>query len=615
MRETVRLLGRVVDSLRCSLPQLVGFELLVSLIAWAVMIPLSTWLSTRLIASTGHVAVANKEIVSFVLGPIGILTLLVLLITELAGRLSRLAGPMLIDASVEAGRGLRAFDALVRVARLLPRLLWLGLLMVGRFLLIAGPIAAIAGFVASRLLSERDIYYYLTIRPTEFWIATTIVGLAGVVTLLVGVVMLARWILGIPVLLFEGSRGSAALERSRELSRGSFWRLSALLVAWGVLFALLASVASLVGGQLGELAVRALGDSLKALVPTLGLILAAYLAGLFVLDVVSSLSLALIISHLYIDRVAADSSAALPKAAVTKLAGRAERKASGVPRWVRWVAVVGVLGFGVSLTATLAESLELRDEVEITAHRGSSLRAPENTLAAIELAIAEGADYAEIDVQETADGVVVVLHDRDLKRVTGVTRNIWDVTYAELRELDAGSWFSDEFSDQRVPTLQEAIDTARGRVKLNIELKYNGHDEALAARTAELIRDNGFEDQVILTSLEYAGLAEVGRLGPEIPLGFIVARSVGDPWRLDVQFLSVQTALITAGTAPLAHRNGKQVHVWSVNDPNEMSRLIDLGVDNIITDDPLLARQVLKSRAELGDVERLILFIRNRLAG
>ena len=78
----------------------------------------------------------------------------------------------------------------------------------------------------------------------------------------------------------------------------------------------------------------------------------------------------------------------------------------------------------------------------ITAHRGSSMAAPENTLAAIARAIEDGADYAEIDVQETADGTVVVIHDTDLKRITGLAEKIWDVTYDEVRELDFGSWFS-----------------------------------------------------------------------------------------------------------------------------------------------------------------------------
>ncbi len=91
-----------------------------------------------------------------------------------------------------------------------------------------------------------------------------------------------------------------------------------------------------------------------------------------------------------------------------------------------------------------------------------------------------------------------------------------------------------------------------------------------------------------------------------------MARSVGRPWSLDVDLLSVEAALVKPGVVAAAHTRGKQVHVWTVNDPTRMSRLIDLGVDNLITDDPLLARQVLAERAELSDVERLILYLRHR---
>jgi len=608
------LLTEVLHSLRRRFPQLVGFELVVRLFAWAVVIPLSTWLSARLISTTGQLAVANEEIVRFLLRPAGLLALAIVLITELAARMSYLAGPMLIDAGARTGRTMGVFGTLASVARLLPGLVRLGLIIVGRFLLVAGPLAAIIAFVAFRLLSERDIYYYLTIRPTEFWVAAAVAGVLGAVILVVAVIMLARWIFGIPVLLFEGLTGSAALSRGRELSRGSFWRIVALLVVWALVLALLAALVSLAGDQLLNLVTRVFGGSLRLLVPALGLVLGAYVAALFALDVIGSLVLALTVFRFYVDRVGGEQPEAMAEAAAAKHAESAARQAALVPRWVRRGAILAIVALAAGVTWRLAERVNLADEVEITAHRGSSLRAPENTLAAVELAIAEGADYAEIDVQETADGVVVLLHDRELKRVTGVTRNIWDVTYAELSVLDAGSWFSEEFSDQRVPSLQDVIDTARGRIKLNIELKFNAREEALAARTVELIRRNGVEDEVVLTSLNYEGLLEAGRLDPSLRLGFIVARSVGNPWRLDVEFLSVETGLVDGRTARRAHNLGKQVHVWSVNDPLEMSRLIDLGVDNIITDDPLVAREVLRTRAELSDVERLVLYIESRLA-
>lgn len=140
--------------------------------------------------------------------------------------------------------------------------------------------------------------------------------------------------------------------------------------------------------------------------------------------------------------------------------------------------------------------------IEITAHRGSSEKAPENSLSAIRQAIDDRADYAEIDVQETADGVIVVIYDSDLMRVTGVNRKLWDISYDEIKGMDAGSWFSTEFAGEPIPTLQQVIDLVGDRFKLNIELKLYGHGQKLARRVVDIIEANRFEERCVITSLD-----------------------------------------------------------------------------------------------------------------
>ncbi len=115
-------------------------------------------------------------------------------------------------------------------------------------------------------------------------------------------------------------------------------------------------------------------------------------------------------------------------------------------------------------------------QVDITAHRGSSIEAPENTLEAIELAIANGATYAEIDVQEISDGTIVLFHDKNIKRITGEDIPIWELTKEYLPRLDAGSWFDESYSHARIPTLENVITQTESKIKLNIELKSHGHE-------------------------------------------------------------------------------------------------------------------------------------------
>ena len=238
------------------------------------------------------------------------------------------------------------------------------------------------------------------------------------------------------------------------------------------------------------------------------------------------------------------------------------------------------------------QGFNINRTIEITGHRGSKVRAPENTLSALRQAIAEGADYAEIDVQTTADGVVVLLHDADLMRVASVNRRLRDINYRELKDIDVGSWFAPEFSSERIPTLQEAIDLARGRIKLNIELKFTWPDPTLAQKVGNIIRQNGFSSDCVVSSLNFQALTEIKQVFPELTAGFIVFKVAGNLPRMEADFLSINAARATPRLVRRLHRHGRAVHVWTVNDFNNVISMIEVGVDNIITDNPADVRSV-----------------------
>ena len=140
-------------------------------------------------------------------------------------------------------------------------------------------------------------------------------------------------------------------------------------------------------------------------------------------------------------------------------------------------------------------------------------------------AISDGADYAEIDVQTTSDGVVVLMHDGDLMRIASVDRKINEITFDELMEIDIGSWFSPAFRNERIAKLTEVIDAAKNHIKLNIELKYNRSDPALAEKVVRIIREKSFTAECLVSSLDYRALTAVKSMAPEIKTGFIVSFS------------------------------------------------------------------------------------------
>jgi glycerophosphoryl diester phosphodiesterase len=257
-------------------------------------------------------------------------------------------------------------------------------------------------------------------------------------------------------------------------------------------------------------------------------------------------------------------------------------------------------------TAWLATTVRVKDTTEITAHRGSSAHAPENTLAAVEQAIADGTDWVEIDVQELADGTVVVVHDRDLKRLGGVDLRVAGSTYEELRDVDVGSWFAPEYADQRIPTLAQVLALCRGRARVNIELKYYGSLGTLAERVIRIVEQEGMASEVVLMSLNHEAARRAKALRPDWTVGILTAVALGDVARLETDFLAVNASLATRTFIRAAHRRRRAVHVWTVNDPLQMSVLMSRGVDNIITDVPAAARNVLEERAEMTAVQRLM---------
>ena len=255
---------------------------------------------------------------------------------------------------------------------------------------------------------------------------------------------------------------------------------------------------------------------------------------------------------------------------------------------VIWIAAASMLALGsFGCSASMLPVL-------IAGHRGDSSAAPENTLAAFEKAIEGGADFVELDVTETQDGALVILHDDSLERTTGLMENVWDVTYEEIQQLDAGSWFSEDYTGERIPTLQEAIDVCKGKIKMNIEIKSAGHEsEEFVGKIVKTIQDNELQEGCIVTSFDYFMVKEVKELDPSIQAGVVLSQKeqkLADYRDMDI--FSIYWKILDKSMVEEAHKMGKQVHVWTVNERKDMKRFQKMGADCIITNEPRLAKEV-----------------------
>lgn len=232
-------------------------------------------------------------------------------------------------------------------------------------------------------------------------------------------------------------------------------------------------------------------------------------------------------------------------------------------------------------------------ETEITAHRGSSMEAPENTLFAVQLAIEQMADYVEIDVQLSKDGEIILLHDKNFKRTCNDGRSPWNMTLEEIKKLNAAAYMPGH-ERAYVPTLREVLEYCKDKVNLNIELKNNGHDDELPYKVSDLVREYNMENQCVYTSTSLPFLEQMKELDEKSKIGYILSTAYGDFSQNErVDFFSISSSLLNEKNITQIHETGREIHAWTVNTKTEIERMKYLHVDNIITDYPVLVREIL----------------------
>lgn len=225
--------------------------------------------------------------------------------------------------------------------------------------------------------------------------------------------------------------------------------------------------------------------------------------------------------------------------------------------------------------------------VQIIGHRGASGLAPENTLAAFRKAVELRLDAVEFDVQRTSDGYLVVFHDDELDRVTNGTGLLRERTLSSLKALDAGSGFSKEFKDERIPTLRELFNLMRDNaLLLYLEMKdpslFPGIEEEIAA----LIQEYHFVERCCVRSFDHASLHRFHRVAPEVPVSELWYTKFPSAEETTYPTLNLMFGLCTAEQVAAAHARGQKVTCWTVNEVEDAKHLIGMGVDGLTGDYP-----------------------------
>ncbi len=414
----------------------------------------------------------------------------------------------------------------------------------------------------------------------------TYMGIA-MVCMLIGI----RWMLGLPIFVCRRCSFRAAHRQSRLWMKGKSAQVFFGMLLWNLLFVLLLMAVLLLLTGAGISLIWLFDGSVSYGKMPLRVLRYCLLGVIFVFSAaaVPHFSVGMMVYYYrFRDEREPDRKCVLPRTRDLRLRKR---------RRVLAVLVASVL-LTVNITylwrlATGDASLRfvLTVEPQVIAHRGASADAPENTIYAFDKAMEIGADGIELDIQQTADGVLVVTHDLNLKRISGWNKKISQVTYEELKNLDVGSWFDPMYQAARLMTLEEVFQFTGGDIFLNIELKSDAVGERLEEKVVELIMQYGMENHCCVTSFSYQSLKKIKEQSPEIRTGFIMSYAYGNFYDLEAaDAFSIKSMFINQQVVSNAHQRGKEVYAWTVNTVPEMQRMLNLSVDHIITDKPELLK-------------------------
>jgi len=585
--------------LKKSLGQIFTTHLAYTALGMILFTPLVGAISKLLLHLSGQTALSDLDILYFFLTPSGIASTTLLAALMITIIVFEQASLMAISAGRMQEMHIDTMSALFFTSRYARKIYLFSLRLVLRILVIVLPFLVAATAIAWFLITDYDINYYLAEKPPIFLAAAAIIGLILSTMVMVLARKLLSWSLALPFLLFNGVSPSNCFKESEQLTLSHKKTILVTLGTWALAAFLLEIIILGIIQLLSSQLVPLFFDSIKLLVVVLGGMIAVWTIGNLLFTTLTSGSFACIVMSLY-QRYGADLETS-------------DLKESGQRQQWRFTAPkLALFMIGATVTAVLVgfwllDGVQPEDNVMVIAHRGAAGKAPENTLTSMRQAIKDGTDWIEIDVQETADGQVVVIHDSDFMKLAGVNTKIWDGTLKQLQKIDVGSWFAPEFSEERIPTLEQVLEEARGKARVLIELKHYGHDQQLEQRVVDIVEKTDMVNDVAIMSLKYEGIQKFHALRPDWDVGLLLTKAIGNITNLEVDFLAVNMAMVASGFIRRTHSAGKQVFVWTVNDQISMSRMMSLGIDGLITDEPELARKVLVEREDLSSVERLLI--------
>lgn len=549
------------------------FELVYKLLTIGVFIPLLTILFNKILDVGGFNAAANHDLLRFVFSRYGLISLLLMAPIAIMLIYTELAVLVYIAYYGIQEKRARIRPVLLKAISRLPGLWRIGIFGLALYLLLLFPLLD-AG-IGGSLLPNVTIPNFVTGELMK----TSIGTIALVIVALIILVLNLFCIYALPIMVLEGKNQFwNAARRSGRLFWRSKWSLVRAVLEWAfiflILFILLICLFIFIGMMLPD------GGGESTLFITLGIMLSL---GLYIATLVMTPLFITVITLLYVRYQGVHNvNIDIDGVDASVWEGRDMRR-SLLRRYRSAVTTFGLLiliAIGWGATTLLTDWGEANDKFIIMAHRGAVTSGVENTMGAFEGAIRARADYIELDILQTKDGKLAVIHDENLKRLSGKNVNVYDLTLAQLQQIPLRVG---EFSDY-VPSLDDVLERTKGKIKLNVELKTHGHEKNLVPIFVDTIRKHKAEKQIIVQSLDYELVQQVKKAAPDLTVGYVIFATFAPLNRFEADFFVVEESFARPRLIRSAKMSGKPIYVWTVNDVDSVERFYTLGADGIITD-------------------------------
>ena len=598
---------KISNMLKFNLKTLISFELLYKLITVIIFVPLFLSIFSLITKISGYNYLTLENIFSFLTNPLVLILILLLLILITFYSFIEISTIIVIlDSSYQKKKiniKTALFIAVKKSLRVFNRKnILLPFLIV--FLIPFLNIGVSSGFISTLSVPEFIL---------DFISANKVLSIIYVIFLILLTILLFKWLYSIHYFVLENCNFKDARKKSIVLSKGNKFKDFIYLIISEIVIMIIYVLFIFVSIFLIILFYKIFGKNILGNL-SITLIWLLIAISFIVITLLSTPISYAIMSVLFYKHKESKNE----KIVHLDIKEKITKKENKIFSILKTIIIVLVICSSCLFTYSILNgkynlNIEYVRTMEVTAHRGASVMYPENTMSAFVGAKKLNSDWIELDVQQTKDKMLVVMHDSNLKRTTGVNKNTWDVTYDEIRKLDAGSFFSSEFKDEKIPSLEEVIEFAKNNnIKLNIELKPTGHEVDFEKSVVELVNKYDFASNCVVTSQAYEVLENVKKYDKNIKTVYVMSLAYGDITSLkDADSFSIEASSVTKTLVNKVHNSGKELYAWTVNTKESITDMINMNVDNIITDNITLAKEMIYESKTSNLIQEYINFIQN----